>query len=311
MGDVISGFFTIWFVIGLGWLMAHIKVLDGNAQQVLSKVSFFIGLPALLFNALAGADLGRIFSYNVLVSVAAIAITLGLYVLAATLIWKRDLGHQVIGGFSSCYVNANNMGLPIAAYVLHDTSWVAPILLIQVIFLQPIGLSILDARLARRSGQATSWLRNLTLPLRNPMTLGVLAGLAVNLGGVSVPALASNTLGLVGGISVPAMLMAFGISLRFGPLPGQGNLAETITISGLKVIVQPLVALGLALAAGLDATATLAVTVMAGLPSAQNVFVFAMRGEQSVQLARDTIFITSFASIPAITALAGMVNAIT
>lgn len=311
MGDVLSGFFSIWFVIGIGWLMAHLKVLDETAQRILSQVAFFIGVPALLFNSLATAELGRIFSRNVIVSVLAIFIALAIYLIPAKLIWHRDAGHQVIGGFGSCYVNANNMGLPIAAYVLSDTSWVAPILLIQVIFLQPLGLSILDSLRARRRGEHISWVANVTLPLRNPMTLGTLAGLIVNLAGWRMPDLFTNTVGLVGGIAVPAMLVAFGISLRTGPLPGQGNVGETVFISVLKVILMPLIAFGLAhFVFALDPVTTLAVTVMAGLPTAQNVFVFAMRGEESVQLARDVIFITSLASIPAITAFAAMVHAV-
>lgn len=310
MGEVLSGFFTVWFVIGIGWLMAHFKVLDNTAQRILTQVAFFVGLPALLFSALSVADLGRIFSYNVIVSLLAIFITLTVYLLLAAVLWRRSVGHKVIGGFGSCYVNANNMGLPIAAYVLHDTSWVAPILLIQVVFLQPVGLSILDALAARKHGQTTSWLYNLSLPLRNPMTLGVLAGLLANLTGASLPGLFTNTIDLVAGISVPAMLIAFGISLRTGPLPGQGNPVETIVISVLKVVVMPLIAFALArFIFGLDPVATLAVTVMAGLPTAQNVFVFAMRGEESVQLARDVIFITSFASIPMVTGLAALVQA--
>ena len=116
MGDVLSGFFTIWFVIGIGWLLAHLKVLDHTAQSVLSKVSFFVGLPALLFSSLRVADLERIFSYNVLVSSLAIFITLACYLVLASTVWQRSWGHKVIGGFGSCYVNANNMGLPIAAY---------------------------------------------------------------------------------------------------------------------------------------------------------------------------------------------------
>ena len=311
MGDVLSGFFTIWFVIGIGWLLAHLKVLDLTAQSVLSKVSFFVGLPALLFSSLRVADLERIFSYNVLVSSLAIFITLACYLVLASTVWQRSWGHKVIGGFGSCYVNANNMGLPIAAYVLKDTSWVAPILLIQVVFQQPLGLSILDALSARKHGRATSWWHNISLPLRNPMTLGVVAGLTVNLLGLPLPDLFSGTIDLVAGVSVPAMLIAFGISLRTGPLPGKGNVAETITISLLKVVLQPLAAFLLArLVFGLDPVATLAVTVMAGLPTAQNVFIFAMRGEQSVQLARDVIFITSFASIPAVTVMAALVGAV-
>lgn len=308
MGDVLSGFFTIWFVIGIGWLMAQFRVLDENAQRILSQAAFTVGVPALLFSALRVAELGRIFSTNVIVSVLAIGLALGCYLLLANFVWRRSVGQQVIGGFASCYVNANNMGLPIAAYVLHDTSWVAPILLVQVVFLQPLGLSILDAIKARREGHPTSWAYNATLPLRNPMTIGTLLGLLVNLFSVPIPGLVTSTIDLVAGMAVPAMLIAFGISLRLGPLPGQGNVAETIAISVIKVIIHPLIAFGLARLFGLDPVTTLAVTVMAGLPTAQNVFVFAMRGEESVPLARDAIFITSFASIPAVTVMAALVQ---
>lgn len=308
---MLSGFFTIWFVIGVGWLLAQFRVLDANGQRALSQTSFWVGLPALLFGSLRTAQLERIFSLNVIVSLLAIFITLGIYLILASTLWRRSAGHKVIGGFASCYVNANNMGLPIAAYVLKDTSWVAPILLIQVVFLQPVGLSILDALTAKKHGQRTSMVSNVTLPLRNPMTIGVAAGLVVNLAGIQLPELVTSTIDLVGGIAVPAMLMAFGISLRTGPLPGSGNAGETVAVSVLKVLVQPLLAFALArFVFGLDADVTLAVTVMAALPTAQNVFIFAMRGEESVQLARDVIFISSFASIPAVTGLAALVHII-
>lgn len=310
MGGVLAGFFTIWAVIAVGWLMAQLKVLDENAQAVLSRVAFYVGVPALLFASMVHADVGRVFSVNVIVSCLAIAITLAIYLVLASTVWRRSAGHKVVGGFASCYVNANNMGLPIAAYVLGDTTWVAPILLIQVIFLQPLGLSILDGIAARRAGRPSSWLFNATLPLRNPMTIGVLAGLAVNVAGIGLPTVLLDTASLIGGIAVPAMLVSFGISLRLGPLPGQGNLGETVTISVLKVIGMPAIAFGLARLFGLDGETTLAVTVLAGLPTAQNVFVFAMRSEESVQLARDVIFITSFAAIPAVTALAALVHAL-
>lgn len=311
MIGVLNGFLTIWVVVGVGWLLAQLKILDEKAQYVLSKVAFHAGLPCLLFGALLRAELGRIFSTNVIVSVLAIAITVTLYLVPAIAWWRRDAGHLVIGSFGSAYVNANNMGLPIAAHVIGDTSWVAPILLIQVIFLQPFGLALLDVLDAKREHREVSRWEYVTLPFRNPMTVGVLIGVILNLTNINPPEIVVNITDLIGGLSVPAMLIAFGISLRLGPLPGKGNLRETVYICVLKVILQPLIALVLAhWVFRLDMTTTLAVTVMAGLPTAQNVFVFAMRGRQSVQLARDVIFITSLASIPAITVFAAVVHAI-
>ena len=112
MGDVLSGFFTIWFVIGIGWLLAHLKVLDLTAQSVLSKVSFFVGLPALLFSSLRVADLERIFSYNVLVSSLAIFITLACYLVLASTVWQRSWGHKVIGGFAPAMSTPTTWGCP-------------------------------------------------------------------------------------------------------------------------------------------------------------------------------------------------------
>ena len=306
--DVLAGFATIWVVIGVGVLLGRRGVLGDNGATVLSRLSFFVGLPPLMFRALSRADLGRIFNTNVIVSILAIVVAAIVYLAVALIRWPADLGHRVIGGFCSCYVNANNMGLPIAAYVLKDTSWVAPILLIQSALLQPIGLTLLDVIRARREGRRSSWAHNLTIPVRNPMTIGVLAGLVANLAGWRPAGVVGNTIDLVAGVAVPCMLIAFGMSLLKGPLPGRSDTAETIFLSVVKTIVQPLVALVGAHLFGLGLTPTLAVVVMAGLPTAQNVFVFASRYDTTVTLARDVIFITTFASIPLVTAFTALVH---
>lgn len=308
---VLVGFITIWAVVAVGWVMAHWRILDNSSQLVLSKLSFYAGSPALMLTMMSTADLGRIFARNLAVSIVATVMT-GLLCLVLQLTWLREpdgarhgLGHRVIAVFCSCYVNAGNMGLPIAAYVLHDVTWIAPLLLVQVAVLQPLGLAFLDVDAARSDGRASSRRRNLTLPLRNPMTVGVLTGLAINLLGCTVPAVARQPLEMLGGLAVPTMLVAFGVSLRLGPLPGRGALfTETLVLSGMKLLLQPALALVLAQLAGLDRMTTLAVVVLAGLPTAQNIFSHAVRYQRSVVLARDVVFITSIGSIPSIMAMA-------
>lgn len=316
MLDVLSGFTTIWLVIGVGVLVAHIGFFGAEAERMLSRLAFFVGLPPLMVMTMLRADLERIFSRNVIASIGAILVSgclyLGSCLVRATLADRPRPGasHLVIGTFCSAYVNANNMGMPIAAYVLRDTSWVAPVLMTQVIVLQPLGLSLLDADNARRTGQPTSVLRNLSMPFRNPMTIGVLVGLGANLLGWTPPPLVADTLDLLAGIAVPAMLVAFGISLRLGPLPGREGGAETARICVLKLLVQPAAAWLLARLLGLDLPTSLAVVVMAGLPTAQNVFVFSSRYDTDVRLARDAIFITTICSIPTIAGWVALVHAL-
>ncbi len=309
--SALSGFATIWAIAGVGWVLAHIGILDRSAQEALAKTSFRAGLPCLLFASMYRADLGRIFSFNVLASASAIVLTALIYVVVSRLIWKPNLGHAVIGTFASSYVNANNMGVPITLAVIGDSSWVAPVLLVQVLLLQPLGLSILDAQLVKKSGREVSKLSYLSLPFKNPMTIGVLLGILSNIVKIEYPSALLRTVEILGDFSVPAMLIAFGVSLRIGPIPGRQNAGETWFIATLKTVVMPLVAAFLSIFVfKLDSVTTLAVTVMAGLPCAQNVFVFAMRGKESVTMARDAIFITSFACIPVITIFATVLHAV-
>ena len=170
------------------------------------------------------------------------------------------------------------------------------------------GLAFLDIEVARGAGGTTTWLQNLLMPLRNPMTLGTLAGLGINLAGWSIPTVLLQPLTMLGNLAVPTMLVAFGVSLRLGPLPGKaGRTGELVGISLLKVGFHPLLALALARLMGLDHAATVAVVVLAGLPTAQNVFTHAVRYQTDIPLARDVVFITSIASIVTVAGLASLV----
>src|SRR5690625_6597111 len=100
-------------------------------------------------------------------------------------------------------------------------------------------------------------------------------------------------------MAVPAMLLAYGVSLRLGPEPGAGSPARALTlVVGLQLLVQPALAYLIGFALGLQDTALFAVAVLAALPTAQNVFVVASRYDRGVVLARDAIFLSTIGSGP-------------
>jgi predicted permease len=303
MGGVLAGFVTIGSVIALGALLAHGRILDLNSQVLLSRLSFYVASPALMVTVLADADLGEAFSETLTASAAGMIASGGLYVLAARVVWRRDLAHTVIGTLSSTYVNAGNLGLPIAAYVLGDAALVAPILLMQMLVVQPVALAALD----HATSPSRIRLRGILLgPLRNPLTVASLIGVALSLSGITLPSPISDPLELVGGMAVPAMLLAYGVSLRLGPKPGHGtSLAEIGYICALKLVVQPASAYAVGrYVLDLSEPGLLAVTVLAALPTAQNIFVHATRYARAVVVARDSIFLTTMLSVPALLVIA-------
>lgn len=304
MQAALSGYVTIWLVIGAGWVAAHLHVLDEDARRVLSRFAFTVASPVLLFTLVARADLKHLFSLTVVVSALAIVAVAALYLVAArVLLGRANLAERVVGTLCSAYTNAGNLGLPIAAYVLGDMTWMAPILLIQIGILQPTALALLDASV-RPNGEHLRWRTYVSLPLRNPLTLGTAAGLVVNAMGWQVPDLVWAPATMLGAAAVPAMLVAFGVSLRRDPLPGKGPHArELILVTVLKVVVHPAIALGLATAVfRLPIDQVLAVTVPAALPTAQNIFLIAGRYRVGYRLARDAIFVSTVASIPVVIA---------
>ena len=304
MQAALSGYFTIAVVIGVGWLAAHIRLLDEAGRRVLSRLAFTVASPVLLFTLVSTANLKHLFSNTLLVSALAIALSGATYLaLARVVLGRGGVAERVVGTLCSAYTNAGNLGLPIAAYVLGDMTWMAPILLIQVALLQPTALALLDASAAREAGRSLHVLTYLTLPFRNPITLGTLAGLAVNLLGWTVPPLLLQPLGMVAGLAVPCMLIAFGVSLRLDPRPGIGPHArELVLVSIVKVVLHPALALGIGALLGLSVPQLLAVTVLAALPTAQNVYLISGRYQVQHRLARDAVFVSTLASVPVIIA---------
>jgi len=304
---VVEGFATIGVVIGLGVLLAQLGVLDLAAQRMLSRLSFFVASPALMVTVLGRADVTSVLSRSLVATASAVLVCAVLYLLAARLVWRKPVADTVIGTLSAVYVNAGNLGLPIAAYVLGDAALVAPTLLMQLLVLQPLALAVLDHAV---SGRGFSVARALTRPLTNPLTVGSLVGLALAITGVELPRAIEDPLVLVGGMAVPSMLLAYGISLRLGPRPGHGTSAVEIGyITALKLVVQPLTAyVAGRFVLDLDAKALFAVTVLAALPTAQNIFVHATRYRRAEVLARDSIFVTTVLSVPAIATVAALLT---
>ena len=307
MQGVVEGFATIGVVIGLGVLLAQLGVLDLAAQRMLSRLSFFVASPALMVTVLGRADVTSVLSRSLVATASAVLVCAVLYLLAARLVWRKPVADTVIGTLSAVYVNAGNLGLPIAAYVLGDAALVAPTLLMQLLVLQTLALAVLDHAV---SGRGFSVARALTRPLTNPLTVGSLVGLALAITGVELPRAIEDPLVLVGGMAVPSMLLAYGISLRLGPRPGHGTSALEIGyISVLKLGVQPLTAyVAGRFVLDLDAKALFAVTVLAALPTAQNIFVHATRYRRAEVLARDSIFVTTLLSVPAIATVAALLT---
>lgn len=302
MGGVLIGFAIIAFVIAVGWALARTRIVSQDGRLVLNQVAFFAASPALLFQVLAASDVSILFSNVLLVALLAFVAVAAVYWLIARIWLTRDAGRLVLGANLAGYSNVNNIGLPVAIYVIGDAQFIGPMLMLQLLVLAPTVLGALDVITSKRASLG----RILTQPLRNPMLIASAAGAVVAATGVQIPDPVMAPLEILGGAAVPLMLLAFGVSLGGEkPLrPGTGR-REIVLASVLKAIVMPAVAFVLArFALGMPDDLVYACTVMAALPTAQNMYTYALRYRVAQPVARDVVLITTLASLPVMLVIA-------
>ena len=144
MGGVLVGFSIIGFVILIGYFVERFSIVGEGAGRVLNRMAFFVATPALLFTVLSHADVSVLFSEFLVVIVSTIVVGVLFYLVAARLFFRTPVAEAVLGASSATYVNANNIGLPVAIYVLGSAQYVAPVLLLQLVILAPTILAVLD-----------------------------------------------------------------------------------------------------------------------------------------------------------------------
>ncbi len=127
-------------------MVGRIGLLGEHAPSVLARLSFFVLSPCLLFTVLGDAEVHVLFSSLLLVSAIAAVSAFALYALIAGVIWRRPIAEVTVGALGSGYVNANNIGIPVAAYVLGDAAFSAPVVLLQLLVFAPIALTVLDVQ---------------------------------------------------------------------------------------------------------------------------------------------------------------------
>lgn len=306
MLGVLAGFTVIATIVFIGYLVGRLGLLGEHAAFVLGRIAFAVLTPCLLLTVLSQADVAHLFSALLPVSALAALAAGTVFALVARFAWHRPVAETVVGTLASGYVNANNIGIPVALYVLGDPALSAPVVLLQMLVFAPIALTILDSQ----ARGAVSLRRVLLQPVTNPLVIASVIGVLIAVTGVELPQVILEPFRLIGAAAVPVILIAFGISLH-----GQRPLApgtarrDVVLATALKLAIMPAVAWSLGrFVFDLDGEQLFAVTVLAALPSAQNVFNYAQRYERGVVLARDVVLLTTIGAIPALAIIALLLN---
>ncbi|WP_432836282.1 AEC family transporter [Dactylosporangium sp. CA-092794] len=306
---MLAAFVPIWALTAVGYLTGRTRVLGPAAVDVLGAFVFYVAMPAALLDTLTRQPLGGPAGRAVAAFATATLIIGAVGFCAARWVFRRSLAEQTVAAMASAYVNAGNLGIPVAVRVLGDASFIAVVLLIQTTILTPIILGTLD--IAQSEHSAGRWRRLLTVPLRSPVMLACLAGVILGAAGVHLPSLMGDTVALLGDAAVPSALIALGLSLvPRGPADGEPRRPAEVALSVLlKSCVQPALCFALGrFVFGLSGPALLAVVLCSALPTAQNTFVYGRAYGVDGTFARDVIVASTALSMATLSITAALLR---
>jgi predicted permease len=274
----------------------------GLSNETMSAAVFFLFSPALVFTSMSTANLHS----SAVARIALVAV--GVFALNALLgfAWSRvrrsDPRTRAVAVVGAAVPNLGNMGLPMArlAFGARGLEIGIMIFVIGVILSSSAAVAVGTLAVGEHSRRGA-----LLAPLRYPSIYAAAVGVAVNLGGVRLPALVRDSVGTLGQASIPCMLVVLGLSFTS---PGLRDLGEPLAAGINRLVIGPLGAWALTLLVGLEGVARGTSIMMAGMPSAVATTILAAQLRANVPLAVRIVVVSTLCSIATLTVLIALVR---
>jgi malonate transporter len=129
----------------------------------------------------------------------------------------------------------------------------------------------------------------------NPMVLSTLAGMVWAALGIGMPAPVRAYLNIFADALAPCALFAIGLGLSIGGL--RANMRASLLLSVIKLVVMPLIVLGLSAALGLGRLYTIAAVICAAVPTAKTMYILAGEYRCEEMMVAATVSATTLFSI--------------
>ncbi|RUT31244.1 AEC family transporter [Arsenicitalea aurantiaca] len=299
MFDILNVVAPVFALMALGYFAVRHKLYPASGVAGLVAFVNNFATPCLLFNAMLTVDFGTAFMPGLILPFYFGAIvSLAVGAIIAVRIFKRRPGEGVSAGFSAMFTNTVLVGVPILQRAYGDEAM--PIVYSIVALHAPvlISLSMVIMELVRRDG--TSLGGTLLIATKrvvmNPLLWGVAAGLAFNALGITLIEPAEAVVTMLAMAVFPAALFGLGGALNAYRLAD--NWTQALAMSILKLIVQPAIAWVIMVPMlGVDPDLARYAVLLAAMPAGINVYVFATYYNRAVDVATNTILISTVASV--------------
>jgi len=262
---ILQALVPVVFVVGLGWIVGRLGVLDPQRIRSITTFIVTVALPAALFAGVFSFTPSQLENGRYLLTLAvALMGTWGAGFAIARVAFRRSAASAGMLAMNGSFPDLAYFGLPVLTAVV-GSQGLLPIIvgnLVISVLMVPMTIVLLGEMDGTKH---ESLLDNLKSTVTKPLVWAPVLGTILVLFGVKLPPLAEASVKLVGGTAGGTALFSLGVMLS-GLTPRLDKMAVSVLL--LKNLVQPAAALALALAFHFSGVLSKGVVLAAACPCA-------------------------------------------
>ena len=285
--------FPIFLVMVIGYILKQIGMLNDNFVTVANRVNFKVTLPFMLFRDISGVDIRAVFDIRYVLFCALVSTACFWIIWGGVKLFLKD--QSMRGAFvqASFRSSAAVMGL---AFIqnMYGSSAMGPLMIVSAVPLYNIFSVIVLTFEGAHSGEVDpkQKVKDACINIaKNPIILGILAGLIVGLLGIDFPVIVDKTVNSVAQMATPLALITIGAG--FEGRKALAKIRPTIAASMIKLVVQPLIFLPVAAWMGFRGEQMIAILIMLASPTTPSCYIMAKNMDNDGVLTASVIVMTT------------------
>jgi malonate transporter and related proteins len=310
MLDIINLALPFFGLIFLGFACGKLKRIPDTGLAWMNFFIVYVALPALFYRILAQTPLDQLAQVRFIVGTT--LATLSAFCLAFAVglaMRRRHVAEATIAGLAGSFGNIGYMGpgLALATLGAEATAPVALIFCFDTLLLFSLVPLLMGFAGTQQKTIAATALEVVRRIVTNPFMIASALGAASAALHFEPPVALDRLMGFLQNAAAPCALFVLGVTVALRPLDRMPW--EVPFLVAIKLVVHPAIVLGLLSLLGPFTEAWVAAAVlMAALPPALNVFVFARQYDTWVEQASGAVLVGTLVSVFTLTSVMWMVK---
>ena len=287
----------VFLVMVAGYILKQCGMISDEFVKCSNKFVFRICLPALLFQDIFETDIRSNFDTKYVVFCASVTLfcILVIWTISKLVYHSTDRGEFVQSAFRG---SAAILGVAFIENIYGDTG-MAPLMIIGAVPLYNM-FAVIVLTFEAKGKDSNRFKKAMIDVFKNPMIISIFAGIIFSYLRIDLPQIADTTISMFARMSSPLALVCIGAG--FEGKKAIAKIKPTLVASVIKLMVQPIIFMPLAIYMGFTGDKLVALLIMLGSPATASSYIMAKNMNHEGVLSSSIIVLTTVLSSFTITA---------